>query len=369
MSTVLSVFFLGLLVAVHEFGHLLAARAFGMTVERFAIGFGPPIFAFTRRGIEYSLRAIPFGGYVRIAGMTSEDDTAGENSFKAKPLWQRAIVLFAGSGVNYLGALVLLFLMYAGGANVPIPRTIGEVAPGSEAARVQLRPGDEITDVDGTPMKEWSDLVSAISKSDGRTVTLTILRDGRTMVVITQPRADGSGLPKLGVIQLRAYRSLTLGQAAGHAVRHAHALVGGTLIGLGQLVTGKVGAGLEGPVGIVRRTAFAWTEGVDAFLSFLGLISIAVAFFNLLPVPGLDGGRLLFLGIAAVRGKPVDERFENALTAAGFVLLLSLIAWVTLQDVRNPKPVGPPPVPQRAPAPADDAGAEPLLDLDAGALQ
>ena len=358
MRYLLAIFLLGLLVALHELGHLIAARACRMKVERFAVGFGPPLLAVRRRGTEYSLRAIPFGGFVRISGMEVEGDAPAPGSYASRPRWQRALVLFAGSAVNYLIAIGLLFAYYAGGAPVPVPRTVGVVAPGSEAARVQLRPGDEVLSVDGQPVNDWSDLVEAVTERPGP-LALSVRRDDQVLEVRATPRPDEAGVPRLGVGQLYSYRKLSAKEAASQAVRHSVALVRGGLEGTWALLRGRPDVSLAGPVGIAQRTASASTAGLGALLGLLAAISVALAVFNLLPVPGLDGGKLLLLGIAAVRGKPADPRLEALANAAGFFALIALAIWVTVRDVRGVRATA-----AREDTTAADAG----VPADAGAV-
>ena len=361
MRYLLAIFLLGLLVALHELGHLWMARLCRMKVERFALGFGPPLFAFRSKGIEYSLRAIPFGGFVRIAGMEAAlEEKPAPGSFASRPRWQRALVLVAGSAVNYLSAVVMLFALFAvSGARVPVPRTVGDVAPGSEAAKVQLRPGDEVVAVDGKPVGDWSDLVEAVVQRPGPLV-LSVRRDGRMMEVRATPRPDETGVPRLGVGQLYSHQQLTPEEAAARAVTYSVALVRDGLLGTWAILRGTPGVNLEGPVGIARRTAQASTSGVDSLLGLLAAISVALAVFNLMPVPGLDGGRLVLLGIAAVRGKPMDPRFEAAANALGFFAMIGLALWVTVRDVRGARA----PLPREVVAvPVLDAGAP---EVDAG---
>ncbi|HYV49541.1 MAG TPA: M50 family metallopeptidase [Myxococcaceae bacterium] len=358
MRYLLAIFLLGLLVALHELGHLFAARLCRMKVERFAVGFGPPLLATRRRGTQYALRAIPFGGYVRVAGMeAAAEGPPGPGSFSSRPRWQRALVLVAGSALNYLCAVALLFTLYAGGRRVPVPGTVGEVTPGSEAARVQLRPGDVVEQVDGRPVREWSDLTGAVAEHAGpQPMVLVVRRGGQALEVRATPRPDEDGALRLGVSQLYAYRQLTRWEAARYAVRHASALVVEELRVTWDLARGRRSATLEGPVGIAQRTAASATAGVDALVALLAAISVALAVFNLLPVPGLDGGRLLLLAIGGVRGKAVDPRVEAVASAAGFLALIALAVWVTVRDARGVRAVAPV-------VELEDAGAL----LDAGA--
>jgi regulator of sigma E protease len=211
--------------------------------------------------------------------------------------------------------------------------------------------------VDGRPVREWSDLASAVAEHPGP-LALTIRRGDQVLEVRATPRPDEEGVPRLGVAQLYAYRKLSLGEAAGYAFRHASALAADGLRATWAMVRGKGGATLQGPVGIAQRTAAASTSGADVLVALLAAISVALAVFNLLPVPGLDGGKLLLLGIAAVRGKPTDPRVEAVTNAAGFLALIALAVWVTVHDVRG----------ARAPETVPDAGAPPAagMPVDAG---
>jgi regulator of sigma E protease len=357
MRYLLAIFLLGLLVALHELGHLVAARLCRMKVERFAVGFGPPLLATRRRGTQYSLRAIPFGGFVRVAGMEAAGEgPPGPGSFRSRPRWQRALVLVSGSALNYLCALALLFALYAGGRRVPVPGTVGEVTPGSEAARVQLRPGDVVEAVDGRPVREWSDLTRAVAEHAGpQLLVLAVRRGDQALEVRAAPRPDEEGVPRLGVSQLYAYRQLTRREAAAYAVHHASSLVVEGLTATWGMLRGRPGATLEGPVTIAQRTAGAATSGADALVALLAAISVALAVFNLLPVPGLDGGRLVLLAIAAVRGKPADPRVEAVASAVGFFALIALAVWVTVRDVRGARAAVVEPAVD-AGAPAADAG-------------
>lgn len=367
MRYLLAIFLLGLLVALHELGHLLAARLCRMKVERFAVGFGPPLLATRRRGTQYSLRAIPFGGFVRVAGMEAAGEgPPGPGSFSSRPRWQRALVLVSGSALNYLCAVGLLFALYAGGRRVPVPGTVGEVTPGSEAARVQLRPGDVVEQVDGRAMREWSDLTEAVAEHAGRPLVLRVRRGNEVLEVSATPRVDEGGVSRLGVSQLYAYRQLTRWEAARYAVHHASALVVEGLRATWELVSGRPGATLEGPVAIAQRMAAAATSGADGLVALLAAISVALAVFNLLPVPGLDGGRLVLLAIAWVRGKPLDPRVEAVASAAGFFAMIALAVWVTVRDVRGVRAAAPAVGVDAGAAAADAGAADAGLAPDAG---
>jgi regulator of sigma E protease len=351
---------LGSLVAFHELGHLILARLFRIRVDRFAVGFGPPLVAFTRGGVEYSLRAIPIGGYVRIHGMNPhQEGSGGPDAFSARPAWQRALVLFAGSGFNYLLALLMLFALYLAGTHVPVARTIGFVHPASGAARAQLRPGDEVTAVDGVPIDDWRDFARRMADRPGRPVRLELLRGAQQVTVEVNPEADEYGTGRLGVAQQYVYRQLSPGAAFLQAWVHAWAVVAEGASSLGRLATGRGGVVVEGPIGIARRTSEAASAGMDRLVRLIVALSVALAMFNLLPVPSLDGGRLLLILVAFVRGQPLTPRTETLINATGFLALIALILWVAVSDVRRIASHAPPESATQA-APAD-GGADARL--------
>lgn len=328
---------LGLLIAFHELGHLLAARLFGIRVLQFSIGFGPPLFKVRRGETDYTIGAVPLGGFVRIHGMNPHEEIAPDDSraFSAKLPWQRLLVLVAGSAANYLLALVVLVALHLAGTHVPVPMAIGAVEPGSEAARAQLRPGDVIVSVDGEKVDQWSALVTRVNDSPDRPLVLGIARGGEQLEVRVRPRPDPAGVGRLGIHQQYVYRQHAFGDAVGAAFTYANRLVieGATL--MWRLVSLQGGVELSSPVGIVKQASAAASAGLDAFLRVLVAISVALAFFNLLPIPALDGGRALFVAIELASGRKVNPKVETLLHTVGFVLLIALILVVAFNDLRR----------------------------------
>lgn len=357
MRYVYAILALGLLIAFHELGHLVLARVFRIRVKRYSIGFGPPIVSFKARNIEWVLGAIPLGGYVQVHGMNPHEEgdlRSDPSSFLARPWWQRELVLVAGSAFNYLLALTVLVALFVSGTHVPVPRTVGTVVPGSEAARAQLRPGDELVAVDGQPIEEWRELVERVQDSAGRTLVLQVRRADGTVEIPVTPRADEDGAGRIGISQQYVYRSHGFGEAVQQSFAYTTRLIREAGHLLWRLVRGKPGVDLASPVIIVKQASDAASLGWDAFLRVLVHISIALALFNLLPFPALDGGRMLFTAIEAIRGRPVNPRLETALHALGFLLLFALILFVAASDVmklvRSDTAAAPPG------APASDAG-------------
>lgn len=323
-----------LLIVVHELGHFLAARASRMRVERFSLGFGPTVWKRQRGPTEWAVSALPLGGYVRIAGMTpgEEIDPADAGAYCNQPAWRRFLVIAAGPGMNYVAALVLgvVLALTVGFPQPAAGPVVGEALPGSPAAAAGLRPGDRVVAVDGAPVSTWQELVAQVMARPGKPMRLTLERDGAAVTVEATPRDDG-GVGRLGVAQgSRLVRAPGFTAAVAQSFASTNERAGAVLAGLGQMITGKQKAELRGPVGIAQEMARSARQGAARFLGMVWFISIVLALFNLLPVPALDGGRLVFLVYELVTRRRVNQRVENAVHLAGFVLLLGLILAVTV---------------------------------------
>jgi regulator of sigma E protease len=368
MYALLALLALGLLLAVHELGHLVAARLLGLRVPRFSLGFGPPLLSFRLLGTEYVIAAIPLGASATIHGMNphAPGRAADAKSYQTQRPWRRGLVTLAGSLANYLLALGILFALYTSGTHVVVPLTVGTVLPGSEAARAQLLPGDRILSVDGQPTKSWSDFVEVIARSPGQDRTLVVTRDGETRVVQVRPRADERGAGRIGVSQQYVFREHTGAEALTQALLHTRRVAVEGVNLLVRMVRGP--DPLEEPtnsVTVMRQSSDAASSGWDSFLRVLVTISVALALVHLLPVPGLDGGRLVFLAIESARGKPVAPHVETLAHTVGFLAMTGVILAVAAAEVRHalalaPPPPAPqaaaPPSPPSPPAPSPDAG-------------
>lgn len=364
MRYLLAILALGALVAVHELGHLLFARLFKLRVDQYALGFGPALLAFRRGATEYSLRAIPIGGYVRIHGMNPHEDlVAGDpTSYASLAPWKRLLVLFGGPLTNYLLAVAISCAVYVSGTHVPVPMTVGTVEPGSEAARALVRPGDVILTLDGVPVSGWSVFAERVAESPGQTLTLGLLRHGDIVMVQVKPRADERGLGRIGIRQQYVYKRHALGEAVINAFVHTERLAAEGLELAWRLVRGKPGVELAGPIAVVKATSDAAAEGEESFLRLLVALSVALAVFNILPLPSLDGGRMVFVALAAVTGREIPAVLETLIHFVGFLLIIALTVWVAFSDVRrlignrSILPSEPEPQPVAAPALSPDAG-------------
>ncbi len=323
-----------LLVVVHEAGHFAVARLCGMRVERFSVGFGPVLWSRRRGETEWALSALPLGGYVRVAGMAPGErvDPSDRSAYANQPAWRRFLVILAGPATSYLSAVVLAVGLIATlGLREPSPSPVaGEVLAGSPAAQAGLEPGDRVVALDGRPVETWSDLVALVKAAPGRTVTLAVRRGEGPPLELRATPEDVSGQGRLGVAPVWVAVRTSLGDAVVQGVRRTNAKAGEILSGLAQVVAGRRAGELRGPVGIAQEMARSARSGAASFLMMVWFISIVLALFNLLPIPALDGGRLVFLLYEIVTRRPVNQRVEAVVHLAGFLVLFGLLVAVTI---------------------------------------
>ncbi len=324
----------GALVIIHELGHFALARFCGMRVERFSVGFGPVLLRRRRGDVEWVLSAIPFGGYVKISGMApGEDIEDGDpGAYANQAAWRRFLVILAGPAMNYVFAVLLAAAMLASlGFREPDPSTVvGEVLAGAAAQRAGLHAGDRVLAVDGRPVATWDALVGEIVAHPGTPARLSVQRgQGAPLEIVATPEAVG-GRGRLGIGQSARVVRAGPADAFVSAVRVTNQRAGEILSSLGQMVTGRQRAELRGPLGIAQEMVRSARAGAAPFITIVWFISIALALFNLLPLPALDGGRLVFLVYEIVSRRRVNQRVENIVHLAGFVALFGLLIAVTL---------------------------------------
>ena len=334
----------GATVFVHEAGHFLAARLAGMAVHEFSIGFGRPVlFAFQRGETKYSLRLWPFFSFVRIAGMEPGDEHH-PRGFPTKSRPVQAFVLITGCIMNFLLAVIIYIFM---GAAIGMPvalNTIEQVMPDSPAAQVGLMPGDRLVGAEGRADLSVAEIRAVIQDHPDKPLALEIERKGerRTLTITprTEPALDIQGLKlvKVPIGLIGVYFSsrpermgIRKSVAAGFTMTYQVILL--NIAGLLAMLTRTLPAELYGPVGVVH--VLYQDAGVDwlAFLSKFALVTVAVGFVNLMPVPPLDGSRLAIVALEAIRRKPFDKRKEVVVHFVGFALLLALVVVLTYKDI------------------------------------
>jgi len=337
LSIAAAVIAFSLLIIVHEAGHMGVARLLGMRVERFSVGFGPVLTRFRRGDTEYVLSALPLGGYVRIRGMTSGEEVADDDptAYSNQRAWRRFLAIAAGPAMNYLAA-VLVAAVLVGTVGLPSadpgPR-VGDLRPDYPAALAGLERGDRVLSVAGEPVTSWRGLVDVIQRHPGESVAFEVERGegagARRLTLPVTPLDDG-GVGRVG-FQNYVTTELRSGPdalAAGLRLTNAHAAE--QLAGLGRALQPRHRSELSGPVGIAQAMVRSAHLGWASLLAIAWEVSIALALLNLLPIPALDGGRLVFLAYEIVTRRRVNERVENFVHLAGFVALLALILAVTV---------------------------------------
>jgi regulator of sigma E protease len=347
---------IGVLVFVHEMGHYLVARLFGIGAEAFSIGFGREIAGWTdSRGTRWKVGVLPLGGYVKFAGdadASSRPDDAREATpaeravmFQFRPMWQRALVILAGPLTNFLFAIVIFagfFTIYGQSVTPPV---VAQVVVGSPASRGGLLPGDRIRTLDGTSVDTFEELVAIVTANAGTAVVATVERDGATRNVTVRPaiidRVDEFGshyhVGQLGIVAgRRIVVARSLPAAVVAAVREVGVLIGAIGRGLGQIVGGhRAASELGGPIKIAQISGQAAALGLPSLVQFIAFVSINLGFINLLPVPMLDGGHLFLYAVEAVRRRPLAPKVQEWAFMSGFAALMSLMVFLTWNDLGN----------------------------------
>jgi regulator of sigma E protease len=353
LITILSLLIiLSILVFVHELGHFVVAKRSGIKVEEFGWGYPPRVVKFwEHNGTIYSINAIPFGGFVRMPG---EDDPSVPGGFASAPKLTRLSVLFAGPFMNFVLAAVLFAFSFMIGMPRPSAETVTivGVGPNSPAAEVGLQAGDVVLEMDGEPVTLLTDFIDRTQASQGQEVMLSIDRDGELLSFTLVPRANpppgegAMGVAINGSPTAWDVKHLPPGQAILRGVEQTTQIVLLTVSAPVLLLRGSISpeaARPVGPVGIARMTGDAATQAVNngwwfPIIQLTAFISAALGITNLLPIPALDGGRILFILIEAVRGKRIDPQKEGMIHLVGMALILALMFLVTIQDIVAPLP-------------------------------
>ncbi|WP_164668963.1 RIP metalloprotease RseP [Virgibacillus doumboii] len=416
MNTVIAfIFMFGLLVFIHELGHLIFAKRAGMLAREFAIGFGPKIFAFTKNETVYTIRLLPVGGYVRVAGedpeivelkpgqhiglefndegkvnkiivnnkskhpkariievehadldqdlviegyeideedqkflfevdrkafyVMDENETQiapYDRQFASKSVGKRAMQLFAGPMMNFLLAIVI-FIIVGLIQGVPVESAlISSVQSDSPAEKAGIQAGDEIVQIDGNSISTWEEFTNIVRNNPEEELSVTVERNGETeSLTVTPAKQEQQGIT-FGQVGVRHAFEKSLTGTLEYGVERTYETTKLILTNLAMLITGQYSIEMiAGPVGIYDATDQFVEAGFMTFLMWTAILSINLGIVNLVPIPALDGGRLLFVGIEAVRGKPIDPQKEGIVHFIGFALLMLLMIVVTWNDIQR----------------------------------
>lgn len=336
MITLLAtVFVFGLLVSVHEFGHFAVAKLSGMKVTEFAIGFGPGLYKKREGETLYSLRAIPLGGYNKIAGM-DPDDPDDPRNFNNQPLSKRLAVIVAGSAMNLLLPVVIFFLVIAiSGIQTPVDKAIlGTVLDGRPAAIAGLKNNDVVLQVEGQKVETWTQLVDKIKVRANQPTQFLVEREGQQMAISVIPQYDEkSERGIIGVTASFATARPGVFESFKLAVVQTYTIGKEMLKGIYMLIFGSQEADIAGPLGVAQMAGQVAQYGIIPLLNFAAFLSINLGLINLLPVPMLDGGHVVTLLIEGIRGKAINSDLMYKIQMVGLALLLTLLVFATFKDI------------------------------------
>lgn len=347
---------LGPLVTVHELGHYLIGRWFGVKADAFSIGFGKELAGWTdKRGTRWKLSVLPLGGYVQFKGdmnpasipdseaLAAMPESERDGSFQLAKLWKRALIVFAGPATNLLVTLAIFSAFNLAYGKLEASTVVGRFAEVSAARDAGLATGDRIIAIDGKRMTGFEDISQQVVMFPGKSVKITVERDDRDLTIpvkLTDSRekdrfGNVSRVGRLG-IYAAAPDIVRVGpiEAVGLAVDQSTELVHMMVTGIGQIITGDRSVKeLGGPIKIAKYSGEQLSLGPLAFVNFAALISLNLAFINLLPIPGLDGGHLAFYAAEGVRRKPIGPRGQEWALRTGMAMVLMLMLFVTVNDI------------------------------------
>jgi regulator of sigma E protease len=351
MNSVLSfILVLGVLIFVHELGHFLLAKAFGVKVLKFSLGFGNKLIGRQWGETEYLISAFPLGGYVKMYGEHQGEDVRPEDetrSFSRKTVWQRFGIVFGGPLFNLLFAVVLFFFMFVfAGLPEPVDSTrIGEVTAGSVAEQAGIKTGDFVRTINGNPTISWDQVSESIKDSRGQEVTLLLDRQGEELTVTAKPTMQkvknlfGEEVGErymLGIVRSDEiqYKDATIGESFKAAFVQTWNLSYLTVMGIVKMIQRVIPASeLGGPIRIAELAGQQMEAGWMNLLYFMALLSVNLGILNLLPVPVLDGGHLVFLSLEAVRRRPLSDRSMEISQKVGIAILGTLMVFVFYNDI------------------------------------
>ncbi len=349
-ATLMTIVVLGILILIHEFGHFLMARRVGIKVHEFAIGFGPKIYSSQPGETEYSLRLLPLGGYVRMAGMGPEmeeqkeedlvlsmqeldEEVEPRRKFNNKTVLERMAVIGAGPIMNLLLAVFFFFLVF-GVVGIQQPTlTVAEVKEGLPAEQSGLRPGDEILSVNDEPLQDWTELVKIIQANPEQPLVFQIERNGDRLSLQVKPVTQEDGTGFIGLAPEFETERLPIYSALAQSVKMTGAVMANFIDGIYRMIAGLQGPEIMGIVGIGHQIGRATRMGLDNLIFFTAALSATLGLVNLIPIPALDGSRLFFLLVEKIRGRRLDPAKENFIHFIGFALLILLAIFITYRDI------------------------------------
>ena len=329
-------FVIGLLVFFHELGHFLVAKWSGILVYTFSFGFGPKLFGFKWGETEYVVSLLPLGGYVKMAGEDKEEDeNIPENrKFNTKPIWIRALIVIAGPFMNFILAIVIFSLLFMSYGVPSVQPIIDKVIEGGPAYIAGIQPGDKIIEINGKKVTLPEEIARIVNESLGKKLKITVERNGKHLTFEVTPIWDNElKRARLFILFKVVVERYPFIPAVKKGIYTTFIILQLIIVGLWKIITGSAPLEVAGPLGIAQMAGEAAKSGWVNLLNFSALLSVYIGFLNLLPLPVLDGGVLLLLGIEKLRGKPLEKEKMQIIYYIGISILLILFLFGTYSDL------------------------------------
>jgi len=342
-------FCIGILVFIHELGHFIMAKLFRMKVEKFAFGFGPEIVGFNYKNTRYCICIVPLGGMVKLPGENIEEATGAPDEFYSQPWYKRAIMAFFGPLMNYMLAIVLFAaVIFYWGIQEPVNQpVIGGVLPSKPAEKIGLKSGDKILSIDNTKITTWQQIASIISKKEKKKLKFKIQRENKILTFYITPEYEPvSEKAIIGITPAVITKKINLISSIWLGTKTSIFQTVFTLDYLIKKIIKLQKPEVSGPIGVAQILANATEAGIEKFLYILGIISAALGLFNLLPIPLVDGGHIMFSFIEALTHKPINKKIIQTANTIGLAIIITIFVLATYNDIlrigtnvfKNPNP-------------------------------
>ena len=332
MTIIATIILFGIIVFIHELGHFLFAKKAGVRIHEFAIGMGPKIYSTQKGETKYSVRLLPLGGYVSMEGEDGESNDP--RAFGEKTLLQRASIIFAGPFFNIILTILLLIPVLAYMGTPSDSNVLGKVLENTPAIEAGLQVNDKIIEINGAKIQTWDDIVNNLQKETSQPINIKVERNNTTKDFSITPEKNEQGKYVIGISPV--YEKSII-KAIPKAFVATWDMIKQMLTFVVQLITGTIPGGFEnsvaGPVGVIGIVSDAAKMGIINLIYIAAVISLNLGILNLLPIPALDGGRLLILGIEAIRGKKLDPNKEAMIHSVGLMVLMGFMLFVTYKDI------------------------------------
>jgi regulator of sigma E protease len=346
MTLLSAIILLGVIVFVHELGHFLFAKLVGVRVLKFSLGFGPKLIGRKYGDTEYLISSVPLGGYVKMFGEEPGEELKEEEkpfAYNCQPVWKRFVIVFSGPLFNILFAVIIFFFIFIKGFPVLLPE-VGEVLNNSPSARAGIAKGDRIIEINGVIINQWDEMTTVIHNNPGKSLSFKIKRDSSTFTVSITPERKKiknifGELKEIGLIGIKPSESTIIKKedtvsAARDSIIRTWEISVLTVVSIVKLIQRVIPADtIGGPILIVQMAGEQASRGLLNFFLFMAFININLGILNLLPIPILDGGHILFLGIEAIRRKPTNEKIIAIAQRVGLAIILTLMVFALYNDI------------------------------------